>query len=259
MAPQHSERRPSLAIILSLALSACGTDPVKLSAFDQAVISDAAHSGGLAGFFFLPPMVPAPTPVEAFDATQRPEVRIDELDPATLAVRATIARYTMLTGAGSETIRVDAGGHYIVNWHTDQFALDSQRMYRINVLARGKLLGFADVDVVDTAKELKNVDTNESIPLVDGRTLPIKFRIERFALDVDRDGRHDDEDNCPAISNADQLDTDNDHKGDACECVEVDCSASDTCHLDGVCEPTTGSCSAPVGLRELRRHQCQWL
>jgi len=212
------------------------------------VISDAVHSGGLAGFYFLPSMVPAPTTVEAFDASQLPVVRIDEVDEATLAVRGTIATFTTLTGPGSETVRVNASDeNYIVNWHTDDFPLDPARMYRISVLARGKLLGFADVDLVGTAREIKNVDSGENIPLVDGRTLAIKFRIERFTLDVDRDGRYDDEDNCPSVTNADQLDTDGDTKGDACECLDVDCSTQDACHLDGVCEPTTGACSAPVG------------
>lgn len=37
--------------------------------------------------------------------------------------------------------------------------------------------------VVSNGKELKNVDTGEYIPLKDGRTLPIKFRIEERVLD----------------------------------------------------------------------------
>jgi len=46
----------------------------------------------------------------------------------------------------------------------------------------GVELGFADIDPVSTGKELKNVQTGEYIGLVDGRTLPIKFRIENGAL-----------------------------------------------------------------------------
>ncbi|MBI4542543.1 MAG: hypothetical protein HY705_05895, partial [Gemmatimonadetes bacterium] len=69
--------------------------------------------------------------------------------------------------------------YYIVNWHTDQFALDPAVTYRIRALVGDVELGFADVDVVSGGKELKDVSTGEFIPLLDGRTLPIKFRIEQ--------------------------------------------------------------------------------
>ena len=36
--------------------------------------------------------------------------------------------------------------------------------------------------MVNSGKDLKNVDTNEYIALKDGRTLPIKFRIEEGAI-----------------------------------------------------------------------------
>lgn len=36
-------------------------------------------------------------------------------------------------------------------------------------------------------------------------------------IDRDRDGVQDSEDNCPKVPNADQLDHDNDGKGDACD------------------------------------------
>src|SRR5439155_27328169 len=45
-------------------------------------------------------------------------------------------------------------------------------------------LGFADVVVVTSASQAKNVDTNGYFALVEGRTLPIKFRIEQGAVAV---------------------------------------------------------------------------
>jgi hypothetical protein len=90
-----------------------------------------------------------------------------------------IAQYTMTTGPGSETVRLAAAQqNYAVNWHTDTFNLDPAKHYRISIFVDAFRLGYADVDVVGTGKELKNVDTNQYIALVDGRTLPIKFRIE---------------------------------------------------------------------------------
>jgi hypothetical protein len=55
-------------------------------------------------------------------------------------------------------------------------------MYRISVTACAVPLGYADVDVVDSGKDLKNVNTNQYVALLDDRTLPIKFQIEPGAV-----------------------------------------------------------------------------
>jgi alpha-tubulin suppressor-like RCC1 family protein len=87
--------------------------------------------------------------------------------------------YSMTTGSDSEIIRVNASdGDYIVNWHTDHFALDTLLTYRISVLIGASVVGYADVDVVSGGNEVKNVQTGDFIALVDGRTLPIKFRMD---------------------------------------------------------------------------------
>lgn len=58
--------------------------------------------------------------------------------------------------------------------------LNTTKIYRVSVYAgiNGTLLGYADVQPVSSGSGLKNVDTEEYIGLKDGRTLPIKFRIE---------------------------------------------------------------------------------
>ncbi|MHC4067838.1 MAG: hypothetical protein ACYSUI_25495, partial [Planctomycetota bacterium] len=79
---------------------------------------------------------------------------------------------------------------YIVNWHTDEFDLSSAATYRITVLVSGTELGFGDVQLGASGSEAKNLTTNETIGLKDGRTLPIKFRIEEgavFVVPVDED------------------------------------------------------------------------
>jgi len=68
--------------------------------------------------------------------------------------------------------------NYGVNWHTDRFDLSEGPQYRISVFATGVLLGFADVQPVSNGREMRNVDTGEAVALVDGRTLPVRFRIE---------------------------------------------------------------------------------
>ena len=140
-------------------------------------IADAAHDFA-AGFYWLPPMVPKPTYSGKADAALAPEVQICELVGTTCG--AQLATFTTTTGPNSETVRWDASAEqYIVNWHTDQFDLKTGSIYRITATAGNNvLLGYADVEPVATGKELKNVETDQFIALVDGRTLPIKFRVE---------------------------------------------------------------------------------
>lgn len=155
-----------------------------------AEIVDAAHSAAIDHFYFLPPMVPNPTVGGVFDGLLSPEVSICELDTAGSACAGTQPTafplvYTMSSGPDSETVTVDpAAEHYQVNWHSKDFALDDQKTYRITVSLGSSVLGYADVDVVSSGNELKNVDTGDFIALKDGRTLPIKFRIEEGAVVV---------------------------------------------------------------------------
>ena len=60
-----------------------------------------------------------------------------------------------------------------------------------------------------------------------------------FLNDADEDGVRDELDNCPAVPNPAQVDTDGDSIGDACECVNVTCGDSNVCTDDG-CNPAFG-------------------
>lgn len=143
-----------------------------------ASISDAVHNSGTPGLYFLPPMVPPPkpTPTGPFDAKLDPVVHICELAGAECG--PTIATYTRANGPGAERLRVSEQGHYLVDWHTNRFGLDASRTYRVRVLVAGTLLGFADIDVVRTAAQLKGVDLNAYVGVVNGSTLPIRFAIQ---------------------------------------------------------------------------------
>lgn len=141
-------------------------------------IADAAR-GWKAGFYWLPPMVSAPAHGGTFDAELSPSIEICELIAG--ACGPILATFTTTSGLGGETIGIDLGEeHYRVNWHTDAFALSTSALYRVAVRAgvRGVLIGFADVQPVSNGSGLRKIDTDEFIGLVDGRTLPIKFRIE---------------------------------------------------------------------------------
>ena len=74
----------------------------------------------------------------------------------------------------------DSEDHYLVDWHTGRSL--NPGIYRVSVTLNGQLLGFADVQVVGKGKDLKNV-TSDFVGLLRGETLPIKFRIEKGAVD----------------------------------------------------------------------------
>lgn len=137
----------------------------------------AVEQGGQEHFHFLPPLVPPPEFAGTFDPSRDPVAEIYALKAS--GCEPVIAEFTMESGPGSETIRVDTTAeHYIVNWHTDEFELEDGQVYRIRVLLEDQEAGHADVLVVASGQDLKNAETEEEIPLEDGRTLPIKFRIE---------------------------------------------------------------------------------
>jgi Tol biopolymer transport system component len=146
--------------------------------------------GGNNHFFFLPPLVPAPTYGGDPDGTRLPVVRVCEWNSTVGQCSVIVADFNIAGGTGSESIRYDAAaGLYIVNWHTDKCTtgactLDVSKIYRLRVLIGNVELGFADIDPVNSASDLRNTRTGGVIPLVNGRTLPIKFRIEKGALAV---------------------------------------------------------------------------
>jgi len=114
----------------------------------------------------------------AFDPAVSPRVDICQWNGSGCE-QPVVATFTTTTGPGSETVRVDAASSlYIVNWHTDQFALTVGATYRIVASLFGAIVGSADVQIL-TNGSAKNVTTGDDIALVDGKTLPIKFRIEQ--------------------------------------------------------------------------------
>lgn len=149
--------------------------PARTPRFD---IADAARAYKR-GFYWLPPIVSSPSVGGTFDGTLSPTVEICELVDA--ACGPLVARYTTTSGPNGDLVQVQPDDQlYQVNWHTNEFSLSTSKIYRVSVRAGSynTLLGYADVQPVSTGAALKNVDTDEYIGLKDGRTLPIKFRIE---------------------------------------------------------------------------------
>lgn len=221
-------RLKSIALLclfgMFILLNSCQNDDTTNSSEQEELSSikliyDGANNGNTT-FYFLPPLVNNPNVSGVFDESLNPSVVISELnnsqtiDPPLVVLTPTVSL---------------EDEHYKINWHTDNFELSSEVTYRIEVLVEDILIGYADVDVVGSGKELKSVNTNEYIALLDGRTLPIKFRIEEGVLgnnDLDEDGflsSIDCNDNDPAINpNAEEI-CDNGIDDDCDGDIDEDC------------------------------------
>lgn len=157
-------KRLGFAVVVA-AMVGCQSDRVLPA--PSALIQDALHNDGNAFFFWTSPVVnQQPPSAQVFSADLNPVLTITNLCNGS----------EVRSFSGSQISVSNA--RYHANWRTSDDNLDATCTYRITVTVGTKPpLGFADVDVVDNGRELKNVNTGEFIPLLDGRTLPINFFI----------------------------------------------------------------------------------
>ena len=191
-------RRRSRLLLASVVV-AIGCDNVRdpsgpIVAPPTAKISDGRFSGGNDDFFFLPPLLPNPVGTAnynagAFNGQLRPTVQVCELDANPLITSTadcavgTDGSAILVASFGPDQINVSVTDEqYAVNWNTSASNLVVDRFYRLQVFLGSVRIGFADIDPVSSGRDLKNVNTGQAIPLLDGRTLPVKFRIENGAL-----------------------------------------------------------------------------
>jgi len=148
-----------------IAALACRGDR-SYSSGPSAMIQDALNGSGNPFFFWLPPILQQQPPTgQVFSGLLLPTVSITDLCTNTV----------IHTFSGSD-VQI-ASGKFQVNWHTAADSLNAACNYRIAVTAGSQQLGVADVDIADSGNELKNVDTDQYIALLDDRTLPIQFFI----------------------------------------------------------------------------------
>lgn len=127
------------------------------------LIEDGNHNGN-AFFYWLPPLVHQQQATgQVFSRQISPTVTITNLCTGSV----------IRTLSGPEVQLND--GAYQANWRTSDDMLDPACTYRLAVSVGAQQLGTADVDVVDNGRELKNVNSDEYIPLLEDRTLPMKF------------------------------------------------------------------------------------
>jgi len=156
-------KRIGFTVIAVALIAACQSDR-PFPPGPNALIQDANHNSGNAFFFWLSPVMNQHAPAtQAFSGTLSPLVTITNL----------CGNAFVRSFSGADISVSNAAYH--VNWRTAQDNLDPACTYRVTVTVGSKLMGFADVDVVSSGRELKNVNTNEFIPLLDDQTLPLQF------------------------------------------------------------------------------------
>ena len=174
------------AVLAIVAMAGCTEQRVTQPAAGRplALILDGAHNGD-PNFFFLPPLVPNPVNdphfnASAFDGTLSPTVEVCRLtgDPTAGSVFCDV-KASLVFGPVPATLDA-TNQQYQVNWDTKAPpGLDPTQFYRIRVRgAAGKsVLGSLDVNPVDQG--IKNLKTGDVFVFQDGRTVPIKFRIQQ--------------------------------------------------------------------------------
>jgi len=175
-----------LAVSLFLFAACRDQQPLqpKAPAGPAALIMDGAHGGPNGNFFFLPSLVsdPSGSPnfrAGAFNAKLSPVVEVCQLHDDPRLVQTTVCVGGLVFGPA--TMPLD-GEQYHLNWDTKTSPLLDDQFYRMTVRGApgGTALGFLDLDPV--AGGMKNVKTGDVVPFQDGRTLPIKVRIQDGAF-----------------------------------------------------------------------------
>jgi hypothetical protein len=182
-----------LSLLLLAALVACqdlGPNQLLPPADGMGAFSDAMHNGN-DRFYLLPPMVPNPKPTGIFNPMLQPRVAVCAINELNLdnegklkeapGCNKPIANFDMQSGI----IIPEGEEHYKVDWNTSTSHVQLETTYRILFYLSDQptalLIGYADVQFASNMKGVKNIKTDETIALVDGETLPIKFRIEEGA------------------------------------------------------------------------------
>lgn len=189
-------------VVTALVCAACSDNPASLprSAVQEAShdISDATHATGNPHFFWLAPMVAQPRSdlFGTFQGMASPRVvlvclKSNQLDLTDCDPDTPLASFDRDTG-----LEV-ADQQFEVNVDTHQLGLVATvdpdtafTTYRLIVYTDSMadfggrfILGYADIQLGENGSDVKNLSTGATIGLVDGRTLPVRFRIDAGAYE----------------------------------------------------------------------------
>ena len=182
----------AVPLLATLALAACGGDATSPSpatlrrpSAPVALLSDGSRAGGNPNFFFLPPVVPNPSSDPDYSAGQfvgtwKPVVDVCEINASDMAagcISGTVRSYS-----GSAVSVSTADEQYQVQVDTREPWAVAGKTFRFSVSVNGSkptTLGFVDIALLSGSA--KNAFTGDLVAMQDGRTIPLKFRIEKGA------------------------------------------------------------------------------
>lgn len=179
-----------LFIAMSAAfLVGCADNPTEPEVFAPGIdvpiapalsVVDGAHDG-LAGFYFMPPLVASmPQTSGTFDNSlvERLAVTVCELEGDVCAPEGFARTFDHQSGTFLNQVRLFPNAQYLVYWATAPDGLQAGTIYRATVLLDGIPLGHADINVVASLAEYLNVDRSQYAAAIPGMTLPMGFRVE---------------------------------------------------------------------------------
>lgn len=178
-------RRP-LRLAALLLLAACVGEPAPTGpdvSDPDFVLIDGSTSGN-SHFYFLPPLIAGqPSTDGVFDPTLRPRVEICQWSTTdqACATDGPVFTYTTTSGPGGEVVTVD-DDHYRVHFDTELPGIEPEMVFRARVFIVNLELGSVDLELGATGQDVRSINSGENIGLMDGRTLPLQFRIEEGAV-----------------------------------------------------------------------------
>ncbi len=175
-----------LCLTLATALVAVACQDRRAPTSPPAFLIEDHYHGGNQHFYLLPPVVPPRTITEQFNRGLTPLVRITErpslTDPqnATCSDGEAIAVFTTASGPDFRVVMDASNRQYGIVWKTRNFStVSAPCVYRLQVEVSGLVLGFADVELVESGKAFKNAAflADDAVPLLEDGSLPFKFFI----------------------------------------------------------------------------------
>lgn len=176
-------RAPVVAVLLLLAACEGGPAPTGPAEPDPRAIVIDGTTDGNSHLFFLPPVAASPALfVDPADMTLRPRVHICEWSAGDCVDGGVEFLYTTTSGPGGTVVEL-VDDHYQVDWDTQLPGVEVGVVFRASILIVGLELGSVDLQMAENGREVRNLNADAAVGLVDGRTLPLNFRIGEGAVE----------------------------------------------------------------------------
>ena len=173
----------TLSVIVASGGNKWSVEPTRVLVPNRATrtILDGAH-GGSTRLYLLPPLVPPPTFNGTFDPSAFGRVSSDMVYVCVVTGASCANRVASFTaGTSSSSVQMDPSTqNYHVSWNTALNAppLSRTSLYRIVVVVRGAVVGYADVIPEVNGLPPRVIDRTKYAVVIIGSVVQIRFRLE---------------------------------------------------------------------------------